>query len=231
VDHLPLHIERAGEGPAVILSHGFGDDGDVWRHQVPALVGSGHTAVTWDLRGHGRSARPDDPTAYSRDRAVGDLALLVDAHSPVGRPLPVLAGHSLGGYLSLAHAITRPGRVRGLVLVAAGPGFRNPAAREQWNGWVERTASRIGLPTAVAGLARMDDDLVLARRGGIEVPALLLVGSEDARFRPGVEVLAAKLPRADLVVLEGAGHAIHEERAAEVNAAITAFLTGLDRPD
>ncbi len=139
----------------------------------------------------------------------------------------MLGGHSLGGYLSLAHAITRPGRTRALVLVAAGPGFRDPAARERWNASMERAAPRVGLPVAVAGLARMDDDLVLARLGDIDVPALLLVGSEDARFRPGVDVLAAKLPRAELVVLESAGHAIHEERADEVNTAIRAFLLDL----
>jgi pimeloyl-ACP methyl ester carboxylesterase len=227
VDHLPLHVERTGDGPAVILSHGFGDTGDVWRHQRSPLAAAGFTVVTWDLRGHGRSPRPDEPAAYSRERALGDLALLVDAHSPAGTPLPVLGGHSLGGYLSLAHAITRPGRVRALVLVAAGPGFRDPAARERWNAAMERAARRVGLPVAVAGLARMDDDLVLARLGEVDVPALVLVGSEDDRFRPGVDVLAAKLPRAELVVLEGAGHAIHEERADDVNDAIRAFLQRL----
>jgi pimeloyl-ACP methyl ester carboxylesterase len=231
VDHLPLHVERTGDGPAVILSHGFGDTAEVWRHQRSALAAAGFTAVTWDLRGHGRSPRPDDPAAYSRERAVGDLALLVDAHSPAGLPRPVLGGHSLGGYLSLAHAIARPGRARALVLVAAGPGFRDPAARERWNAAMGRAAVRAGLPVAVAGLARMDDDLVLAHLGEIEVPALLLVGSEDARFRPGVDVLAAKLPRAELVVVEGAGHAIHEDRPDDVNAAIAAFLQRLDRAD
>jgi pimeloyl-ACP methyl ester carboxylesterase len=227
VDHVPLHIERTGDGPAVILSHGFGDDADVWRHQRGALAGAGYTAVTYDLRGHGRSARPSEPDAYSRERALGDLALLVDAHSPAGAPRPVLGGHSLGGYLALAHAITRPGRVRALVLVAAGPGFRDPAARERWNASMERAAGRVGLPVAVAGLARMDDDLVLSRLGEIDVPALLLVGSEDARFRPGIDVLAAKLPHADLVVFAGAGHAIHEERAAAVNRTILDFLGDL----
>jgi pimeloyl-ACP methyl ester carboxylesterase len=228
VDHLPLHVERTGEGPAVVLSHGFGDTGDVWRRQAPALAAAGYTAVTYDLRGHGRSPRPDDADAYSRDRGVGDLALLVDAHSPAGLPRPVLGGHSLGGYLSLAHAIERPGRARALVLVAAGPGFRDPRAQERWNASMERAAARLGLPAAVAGLARMDDDLVLARLGEIEVPALLLVGSEDARFRPGIDVLAAKLPRSELVVFAGAGHAIHEERADAVNRTILDFLATLD---
>jgi pimeloyl-ACP methyl ester carboxylesterase len=96
---------------------------------------------------------------------------------------------------------------------------------------VERTAVRAGLPAAVAGVARMDDDLVLARLGEVDVPALVVVGSEDERFRPGVDVLAAKLPDAELVVLEGAGHAVHEERAADVNTAIAAFLERLDRAD
>jgi pimeloyl-ACP methyl ester carboxylesterase len=229
VEHLPLHIERTGpdDGPALILTHGFGDTADVWRHQRGVLAAEGYQVVTWDLRGHGRSPRPDDEDAYSRDLALGDLAKLVDAHSPAGRPRPVIGGHSLGGYLSLAHAIRRPGRVRGLVLVAAGPGFRDPAAQARWNAGMDRAAARLGLPTVVAGLAHMHDDLVLAGLGAIDVPALLLLGEGDERFRPGVEVLAAKLARARLVVVPGGGHAVHEEHADSVNAAIRAFLADL----
>ncbi len=223
-----VHVERTGTGPAVIFSHGIGDTHTVWRHQVGPIAEAGHESVAYDLRGHGASPRPDDESAYSREIAVADLSALVDLAARAIGPRPVLVGHSLGGYLSLMLAITQPGRVRGLVLVAAGPGFRDPEARAKWNGSMDRLVARLGLPGPVARLAHMHDDLVISRLAEVDVPVLLLVGGEDVRFLPGVQVLAAKIPGARLEVLEGAGHAVHEDRADEVNRTMCAFLAGLD---
>jgi pimeloyl-ACP methyl ester carboxylesterase len=230
VNQLPVpavHVVRRGDGPAVVLSHGIGDSHEIWDRQVEALVAAGYQTVAYDLRGHGASARPDDDAWYSREQAIADLDALVDAGTVAGRPRPVLVGHSLGGYLSLASTILQPGRVRALVLVAAGPGFRDPDARAKWNVSMDRMIVRLGRPAAVARLAHMHDDLVISRLGEIDVPVLLLVGGEDARFLPGVQVLAAKLADARLEVLAGAGHAVHHERADEVNEHITAFLGSL----
>ncbi|MEZ5235555.1 MAG: alpha/beta fold hydrolase [Acidimicrobiales bacterium] len=99
-----LHVERHGRGPLVLCTHGGADTGDTWREQVGFLAGLGRTAVSWDLRGHGRSAAPLDPAYYSRELAVADIGALVDS-----APGPaVLMGHSLGGYLSLAFACATP---------------------------------------------------------------------------------------------------------------------------
>jgi pimeloyl-ACP methyl ester carboxylesterase len=183
--------------------------------------------VAYDLRGHGASARPDDESWYSRDAALADLASLIEEATAPGRPRPVLVGHSLGGYLSLAMAILHPERVRALVLVAAGPGFRDPEARARWNASMDRLVGRLSLPAPVARLAHMHDDLVINRLGEIAIPVLLLVGGDDARFGPGVSVLASKIPGAVLHVFDGAGHAVHEERATEMNQTIGAFLSPL----
>ena len=63
----------------------------------------------------------------------------------VGRPA-ILVGHSLGGYLSLAQAILEPGSVSGLVLVAAGPGFRSDKSRDQWNASIDPIAAEAQIP-------------------------------------------------------------------------------------
>jgi len=210
-----LHVERTGSGPGVLLSHGVGDDLHVWDAVVPALT-EGVEVVRWDLRGHGRSERPDDPAWYSRDTGVADLAALVATFAAP----PVLVGHSLGGYLSLAHEILHPGHVRAMVLVAAGPGFRAPEGRAGWNASMDRLIARLGLPAAVAGVAHMHDDLVISRLDEVQVPVALLLGADDHRYEPGMRALQSKLPDADLSLVEGIGHDLHTAAPGAVVAAI-----------
>jgi pimeloyl-ACP methyl ester carboxylesterase len=210
-----LHVERVGSGPGVLLSHGVGDDLHVWDAVVPELAQEAEV-VRWDLRGHGGSERPDDPAWYSRDTAVADLAALVATFSAP----PVLVGHSLGGYVSLAHEILHPGHVRAMVLVAAGPGFRAPAGRAGWNASMDRLITRLGLPAAVAGVAHMHDDLVISRLDEVRVPVALLLGADDHRYEPGMRALQVKLPCADLSLVDDVGHDLHTAAPGAVVAAI-----------
>ena len=84
------------------------------------------TVVAVDLPGHGESPCPDDPEAFTRDAALDDLdAVLAELDGPA-----ILVGHSLGGYLALAHAATRLGTARGIVVLNTGPGFRDPVKRD-----------------------------------------------------------------------------------------------------
>src|ERR671914_116006 len=114
--------DTVGDGPALVLTHGWGATAEMWRPQLPVLAAH-HRVARWDLPGHGRSNAPDDPDAYTHDAALAALTALVDETA-------VLGGHSLGGYLSLAFALRHPERVRGLVLLSTGPGYRDPEARE-----------------------------------------------------------------------------------------------------
>jgi pimeloyl-ACP methyl ester carboxylesterase len=216
-----LHVVREGAGPGVLCSHGVGDDLHVWDAVAPALAAEAEV-VRWDLRGHGGSDRPADPAWYSRDAGVADLAALIDTFAAP----PVLVGHSLGGYLSLAHEILHPGRVRGLVLVAAGPGFRAPEGRERWNASMDKLVARLGIPPEVAGVAHMHDDLVITRLDEVRVPVTLLLGAEDHRFEPGMRALQAKLPRADLILVDGVGHDLHTAAPEAVVAAVRGALAG-----
>ena len=127
-----------GAGPAVLMTHGFNDSSEIFAANANALSGD-HRVVTWDLRGHGASDSPEDPAAYSLELSLVDMASLLD-HA--GAESAVLVGHSLGGYLSLSFRLVPPERVRGLVLVGSGPGFRKSEGRDAWNARVEKLAAR-----------------------------------------------------------------------------------------
>jgi len=212
-----LHVERGGSGPSVVLSHGIGSDCRTWDNLRPFLEPVASVTV-WDLPGHGKSERTDDPADYSADLALADLVALVEPAPPA-----ILVGHSFGGYLSLALAQQRPELVRGLVLVATGPGFRDPSARTAWNEMMLGSEERRGLPPAVLHIGVQHDSSVLDRLGTITVPVFVVVGERDRRFHAAAEVFAAKLG-APVLWVEGAGHHPHESHAGIVGPAVLDFV-------
>ena len=80
---------------------------------------------------------PDDRSAYSAEKTIADMAALLDT---VGAKTAIIAGLSLGGYMSLAFHRAHPDRVRALLLFSTGPGFKKDEARETWNKRAEQTA-------------------------------------------------------------------------------------------
>ena len=91
------------------------------------------------MRGHGQSDYPDDPAAYSEALTVADMAALLDA---VGARSAIVGGLSLGGYMSLAFYRAHPERVRALLIIDTGPGFKKDDARDAWNRRAHDTADR-----------------------------------------------------------------------------------------
>ena len=135
-----LYTEVHGErGIPLLLSCGLCTTHVNWRPQVEPLVAAGARVILWDFRGHGRSEAPEDPAAYSLGRVRDDLLELMDTVAP-DEPV-VLGGLSFGGSLSLHATLARPERVRALLLIDTGPGFKNPEAQARWEAQVERTAS------------------------------------------------------------------------------------------
>jgi len=246
-----IHYEVAGDGPALILTHGYSSTAEMWAGQVGPL--SRHfKVITWDMRGHGASDYPADPAAYSEPATVADMAALLDA---AGAEDAVVGGLSLGGYMSLAFHLAHPDRTRALLIVDTGPGYKNDQAREAWNEGAIRRAERFeaeGLPDpAKAGaevrLARHRDasGLALAARGmltqrdarvieslpRIAVPAVVIVGADDTPFLAASDYMAAKIPGAKKVVIPNAGHSANIDQPQAFNAALLGFLkaAGLTR--
>ncbi len=235
-----IHGPPTARAP-MLLTHGFGASQAMWAPNVEAL-GADRRILTWDLPGHGASVFTGELT---HDRCVEDMLGLLDI---LGVSRAVVGGMSLGGFLSLLFCARHPERVAALILVDTGPGFRDDTAREAWNLWVGELADDLearGLPALsggpesavaqhVAGAAELAraarailtqrDGEVLQSLGRIAVPALIVVGAEDDRFLAAADAMARRIPGAEKVLIEGAGHAANMDRPAEFNHAVLEFL-------
>jgi pimeloyl-ACP methyl ester carboxylesterase len=213
-----------GDGPLVVLTHGGADTADTWDHQVPALATHARV-VTWDLLGHGRSAAPDDPAAYTHERAIEHLDALV------GDERAVLVGHSFGGQLSIAYTLHHPGKVAGLGLLSTGPGFRDETKRAEWNARIEKVAAGHdargdrGLGLAMRGFIAQHDTSIMDGVASITVPTLVLVGEKDRTFLAAADWFERALPHATKVVVADAGHAAHRHQPDAVNRALLDLLS------
>src|SRR6476620_5503082 len=97
-DGVKIYYEVHGDGPPLLLTHGYSSTSAMWRGQVEAFSRH-HRLVLWDMRGHGQSDYPDDPLAYSEALTIADMAALA---GEVGARQAIVGGLSLGGYMSLA---------------------------------------------------------------------------------------------------------------------------------
>jgi pimeloyl-ACP methyl ester carboxylesterase len=107
-----MHVAEAGEGPVVVLCHGFPESWYSWRHQLTVLAGAGYHAVAPDQRGYGQTDRPDAIEAYTLLHLVGDMLGLLDA---VGAASAVIVGHDWGAPVAWNAALLRPDRFRAVV--------------------------------------------------------------------------------------------------------------------
>lgn len=106
---IELKVTEYGEGPVVVLCHGFPELGFSWRHQVFALAAAGYRVLAPDMRGYGGSSRPADAAAYDILTLAGDLTGLLD---DIGAADAVFAGHDWGAAVVWQLALAHPGRVR-----------------------------------------------------------------------------------------------------------------------
>ena len=104
-----VHIAEAGEGPVVLLLHGFPESWYSWRHQLPALADAGYHAVAPDIRGYGQSDAPDEIEAYSMKELTADAIGILDA---LDVETAVVIGHDWGAPMAWNSALLYPERVR-----------------------------------------------------------------------------------------------------------------------
>jgi pimeloyl-ACP methyl ester carboxylesterase len=248
-DGTKIHYEVHGSGPPLILTHGYSSTSAMWQGQIEALS-KRHRLIVWDMRGHGQSDYPDDPSAYSEALTVGDIAALLDE---VGAAKAVVGGLSLGGYMSLAFYRAHPERVSALLIIDTGPGFKKDDAREAWNKRAHDTADRFeqhgldvlksasrerssvshrdasGLARAARGMLTQRDARVIELLPEIKVPSLVVVGADDAPFLAASDYMAAKIPGAKKAVIPAAGHAVNIDQPQAFIDAVLPFLEALPR--
>lgn len=117
VNGIRIHVAEKGEGPPVLLLHGFPEFWWSWRHQMEALAAAGYRAISPDLRGYGDSDAPPEVGDYDIHHLVQDLAGLLD-HLGVNK-LPVV-GHDWGSILLWQWALLQPERVAAVMSLNVG---------------------------------------------------------------------------------------------------------------
>ena len=118
-----LHVAEAGEGPLVVLCHGFPESWYSWRHQITALAEAGFHVVAPDQRGYGDSDAPEPVAAYSILHLTGDIVGLVHA---LGEDQAVVIGHDWGSPVAWTSAQMRPDMFRAVASLSVPFGGRSP---------------------------------------------------------------------------------------------------------
>ncbi len=119
INGIHMHYVEQGQGPLVVLCHGFPHLWFSWRHQIPALAAAGWRVVAPDLRGMGQTEAPEDASAYGVDEITADLIALLDH---LGEQRAVFAGLDFGAFAIYDLALRAPERVSAVI------GLENPAA-------------------------------------------------------------------------------------------------------
>ncbi|MFE5790395.1 alpha/beta fold hydrolase [Rhodococcus erythropolis] len=251
------YTDSGGEGPVLLLGHGFFMDSSMFAPQVDALAGSARV-VAWDSRGHGRTS--DNGAAYTYwDLARDALAVLDD----LGVETAIVGGISQGGYTALRTALLAPERVQALLLLdteasactddakagctamfdqwcndapieplveALAPQLIGGNSRAAWAPWIEKwkTRDRRSIRPATECLIERDD--VVDRLSAIEVPTLIIRGEHDMSAPAAkAKQLYDHLPLAvPVLTIPGAGHAASWTHPQQVNKAIAAFVTMIE---
>jgi 3-oxoadipate enol-lactonase len=245
-DGCRIHYELAGDpeaSPLVILE-GVADAVDGWRRNVPTLAGELRVAVI-DQRGNGASDEPPGPCTMGT--FVDDAIAVMDA---IGWRRAHVYGQSFGGMVAQELAMTEPERVRTLILGCTTAGAEHVVEAEDatvpkgepWRSWyapgypdahpdevAEDLRVMAARPEHPEGGRRQWEAMVswdaYDRLPSIRVPTLVLHGTEDRVIAPAnAEIVAGRIPGAELVWIGGAGHVYNWEQPARADAAVLGFL-------
>jgi pimeloyl-ACP methyl ester carboxylesterase len=227
-DGTALAYERHGEGPAIVLVHGFGSSRmQNWKATgwYGGLTEAGFSIVAMDCRGHGDSGKPHDPGAYGHDRMADDVTVVMEAN---GLGQARILGYSMGGFISLRLLAAHPDRVIKLAIAGVGAnylkdGITSPAARaaladallvedkssitdsraRMFRAFADQPGKdRIALAACMRG---MSPHLPLETLSRLQAPILVVDGSED-ETAGRAEPLAGTFPKGHAVTIQGRDH-------------------------
>ena len=200
VGGLRMHVAESGEGPLVVLLHGFPESWYSWRHQIEALSGAGFRVVAPDQRGYGATDAPEEIERYTLLDLVGDVIGLIDA---VGGGRAIVVGHDWGAPVAWHTALLRPDRVLGVAGLSVPFTPRTPVSPMRM--WREAFGDRFYQvyfqePGVAERELEADVDDTMRR---------LLIGASGDRPP------------------NGAGHWTQQERPDEVSERLVAFCRGV----
>ena len=225
VNGLKLFYEAEGSGEPVVLIPGFASGRAIWSMQTPALVRH-FRVISFDPRGISASDKPEGPQT---------IGLLADDLAHLLQTLGIAAAHvvgvSFGGFVAQEFALKYPSMTRKLVLcctsfggpnhVPPGPGTLKAFASSEWvdSDEVPDHIYRSQLEAA----KNFNSESRIER---IVSPTLVLTGDADAIVPvQNSRNLAARIPGAELRIIEGGSHTFFMERADEFNRIVTEFLS------
>lgn len=254
VNGTQLEVQVSGDGPPLLFIHGLGSCLEDWEYQVEEFSRS-YKVITYDLRGHGRSARPAGP--YSIAMFADDAACVLQA---LNIPSAHVVGVSLGGAIAFQLALDHPSRVKTLVVVNSGPEAIARTLKEKFGVWMRnvivekmgiaklgktigpklfpRPEHRTLCDTFIERFTRNDAQAYLHafraligwsvndRISTIACPVLAIAADRDYTPLAFKEAYVAKIAGAKLTVVEDSHHALPMERPRQFNTALTSFLVG-----
>jgi len=139
LEGLTVHYVEAGEGPLVLLLHGFPYTWFEWRHQIAPLAAAGYRVVAPDIRGFGQTGKPERIEDYTLLHCAGDAVGLVRA---LGEDSAVVVGHDLGAWVTATTARMRPDMVRALAVLSTPVGAREAVRPSK--AWAAMEQARAG---------------------------------------------------------------------------------------
>jgi pimeloyl-ACP methyl ester carboxylesterase len=252
INGVETYYAAEGQGPPLVLLHGWGSSSQALTPLCSALATT-FRVLAVDLPGFGWSQAP--PSAWGTHEYAGHIQRLMQE---AGIDRAALVGHSFGGRIAISLAATHPARVSRLVLVA-GAGIRPPRGAGYylrvataklvrrlfslpgWGGVGQRiiatVSGRVGSRDYRAAgrmrpiLVKVVNEDLTPILSAIQAPTLILWGDRDQDVpRSAMETMAAKIPRARLVVFAGAGHFPFLDAPEEFRRSLSDFLTAGESP-
>ena len=255
VNGVNIYYEISGQGPALVLLHGWAENHNFWKFQIPDFS-KDYKVVAIDLRGHGESDKPK--AEYSIQKFADDLYHVLNG---LGIDRAIIAGHSMGGMTALVFCLAHPEKVKALILVnttSAGiheagiispkeileiirtSGFENVVKQffaqtffasgtsGDLINWAKSEVLKTPQYVVEEALKAIMEHAVTRKLSKITVPTLIIHSTEDLAIGVKMaEIMNERIPNSRLKIVEGAGHHTMLEKPDEFKNTVLDFLRKL----